>query len=104
MATRRRHDQPLPGGPGPPANRNIPRADDGSLPQCWLLAEWPPEADEPTGCWLATLPAGTPIAELVRLARIRWRIEHDCCAPAQDPLRRDDPHRISRTHDRMLWW
>jgi SRSO17 transposase len=23
------------------------------------------------------LPAGTPVAELVRLARIRWRIEHD---------------------------
>jgi len=60
-----------------PANRDIPRADDGSLPQCWLLAEWPPEADEPTDYWLSNLPAGTPIAELVRLAKIRWRIEHD---------------------------
>jgi SRSO17 transposase len=60
-----------------PANRDIPRAGDGSLPDCWLLAEWPPEADEPTDYWLATLPADTPIADLVRLAKIRWRIEHD---------------------------
>ena len=60
-----------------PANRDIPRADDGSLPDCWLLAEWPPHADEPTDYWLSNLPAGTPVAELVRLAKIRWRIEHD---------------------------
>ena len=60
-----------------PANRDIPRAGDGSLPECWLLAEWPPEADEPTDYWLSTLPAATPIAELVRLAKIRWRVEHD---------------------------
>jgi SRSO17 transposase len=60
-----------------PANRDIPRAPDGSLPQCWLLAEWPPEADEPADYWLSNLPADTPTAELVRLAKIRWRIEHD---------------------------
>jgi SRSO17 transposase len=60
-----------------PANRDIPRANDGSLPDCWLLAEWPPEAGEPTDYWLSTLPAGTPIEELARLAKIRWRIEHD---------------------------
>ncbi len=60
-----------------PANRDIPRADDGSLPECWLLAEWPPEADEPTDYWLSNLPPDTPIAELVRLAKIRWRVEHD---------------------------
>ena len=60
-----------------PANRDIPRADDGSLPGCWLLAEWPPEADEPADYWLSNLPEGTPIDELVRLAKIRWRIEHD---------------------------
>jgi SRSO17 transposase len=60
-----------------PANRGIPRADDGSLPECWLLAEWPPEADEPTDHWLSTLPEDTPVGELVRLAKIRWRIEHD---------------------------
>ena len=60
-----------------PANRDIPRADDGSLPGCWLLAEWPPEADEPTDYWLSDLPGTTPIAGLVRLAKIRWRTGHD---------------------------
>jgi SRSO17 transposase len=60
-----------------PANRDIPCADDGSLPGCWLLAEWPPHAAEPAGYWLSTLPADTPIEELVRLAKIRWRAGHD---------------------------
>ncbi len=60
-----------------PASRRIPRAADGSLPGCWLLAEWPPEADEPAAYWLSDLPEDTPIAKLVRLAKIRWRIEHD---------------------------
>src|SRR3954447_325282 len=53
------------------------RAADGSLPAVGLLAEWPPEAAEPTDYWLSSLPADTPLAELVRLAKIRWRIEHD---------------------------
>jgi SRSO17 transposase len=53
------------------------RAADGSLPAVWLLAEWPPEAAEPTDYWLSSLPADTDLAELVRLAKIRWRIEHD---------------------------
>jgi SRSO17 transposase len=60
-----------------PANRDIPRAADGSLPDCWLLAEWPPEADEPADYWLSNLPADTPLEELARLAKIRWRVEHD---------------------------
>ena len=60
-----------------PANRDIRRAGDGSLPQRWLLAEWPPEAGEPANYWLSNLPEDTPIAELVRQAKIRWRIEHD---------------------------
>jgi SRSO17 transposase len=60
-----------------PANRDIPRGPDGSLPACWLLAEWPPAADEPTDYWLSTLPTDTPIEEIVRLAKIRWRVEHD---------------------------
>src|SRR3954452_5801505 len=45
--------------------------------EVWLLAEWPPQAAEPTDYWLASLPEDTPLAELVRLAKIRWRIEHD---------------------------
>lgn len=60
-----------------PANRTIPRETDGTLPVCWLLAEWPAGAPEPTDYWLATLDEDIPLAELVRLAKIRWRIEHD---------------------------
>ncbi len=60
-----------------PANRNIPRGSDGSLPECRLLAEWPPGEPEPTDYWLSTLPADTRLRDLVRLAKIRWRIEHD---------------------------
>jgi SRSO17 transposase len=52
-------------------------AADGSLPAVWLLTEWPPEEPEPTDYWLATLPADTPLPALVRLAKVRWRIEHD---------------------------
>jgi SRSO17 transposase len=60
-----------------PAGRPIPREADRSLPACWLLAEWPPQADEPSGYWLSTLPGDTSLEELVRLAKIRWRVEHD---------------------------
>ncbi|WP_369265157.1 IS701 family transposase [Streptomyces sp. R35] len=50
---------------------------DGILPDCWLLVEWPEDAEAPTDYWLSNLPAHTPIADLVRLAKVRWRIEHD---------------------------
>ena len=32
---------------------------------------------EPTKYWLSTLPASTSLADLVRLAKLRWRIERD---------------------------
>jgi SRSO17 transposase len=60
-----------------PANRDIPRAEDGSLPECWLIAEWPPGQPEPSDYWLCDLPASTSLRDLVRMAKIRWRIEHD---------------------------
>src|SRR3954467_3075230 len=60
-----------------PANRDIPRNPDGSLDDCWMLVEWPPGEPEPTDYWLSNLPADTPLRTLVRLAKIRWRIEHD---------------------------
>ncbi|KLL10590.1 DDE endonuclease [Protofrankia sp. BMG5.30] len=60
-----------------PTAKALTRADDRSLPECWLLAEWPPGKAEPTDYWLSTLPADIPLRQLVRLAKIRWRIEHD---------------------------
>lgn len=51
--------------------RTEPRAEE------WLLIEWPRGDAEPTKYWLSTLPATTPVADLVRLAKLRWRIERD---------------------------
>jgi DDE superfamily endonuclease len=51
-----------------PASRHVAREADRSFSTSWLLAEWPPEADEPSGYWLATLPEDPPVVELVRLA------------------------------------
>jgi len=47
------------------------------LPLRWLLAEWPTGQAEPIRYWLSNLPLSTPIVELVRLAKLRWRIEGD---------------------------
>jgi SRSO17 transposase len=49
----------------------------GELPVRWLLAEWPAGQPEPVKYWLANLPDDTPLVELVRLAKLRWRVEHD---------------------------
>lgn len=53
----------------------------------WLLVEWPEGATEPSDYWLAHLVGplallspdadGDALAALVRLAKLRWRIEHD---------------------------
>ena len=51
--------------------------EDGVLPERWLLAEWPADKDEPVKYWLSNLPPQTPIVTLVRLAKLRWRVEHD---------------------------
>lgn len=50
---------------------------DGVLPARTLLVEWPAGQDAPTGYWISNLPAATPVADLVRWAKMRWRIEHD---------------------------
>ena len=82
-----------------PANRDIPRAADGSLPECWLVAEWPPHADEPTDYWLSNLPrrhshqrAGAagqdPVAGRARLPRAENR-------PGPGPLRGPLVHRLA---------
>jgi SRSO17 transposase len=59
-----------------PAN-DAQRQDDGVLPERWLLAEWPAGKDAPTKYWLSNLPADTTIGTLVKLAKLRWRVEHD---------------------------
>ncbi len=42
-----------------------------------LLIEWPSGESEPTRYWLSTVPRPVELAELVRLVKIRWRIERD---------------------------
>jgi SRSO17 transposase len=57
--------------------RRLARAADQELPVRWLLAEWPHGEPAPTKYWLSSLPEVTPLVELVRLARLRWRVEQD---------------------------
>ena len=51
--------------------RSKPRAEE------WFMVEWPEGDAEPSKYWLATLPPETPLAELVDIAKLRWRIERD---------------------------
>ncbi|MEU0375647.1 IS701 family transposase [Streptomyces sp. NPDC006283] len=61
-----------------PAGREIRDATEGvELAECWVLAEWPAKEAEPVQFWLSDLPADTPLTTLVRLAKLRWRIEND---------------------------
>jgi SRSO17 transposase len=46
-------------------------------PTEWLLAEWPEGDPAPTKYWLSTMPPDTSMEMLVRLAKVRWRIERD---------------------------
>jgi SRSO17 transposase len=43
----------------------------------WLICEWPRDEDTPAKYYLSTLPATTSHRELVRFAKLRWRIERD---------------------------
>jgi SRSO17 transposase len=54
-----------------------PSAWDGVLPALTLVTQWPTGEKTPTEYWLTSLPADTPLRHLVRLAKMRWRIEHD---------------------------
>jgi SRSO17 transposase len=63
-----------------PANIDLRRAAHNAgeeLPVRWLLCEWPSKEQEPTKYWLSNLPADTPLKQLVRLAKMRFRIEQD---------------------------
>jgi SRSO17 transposase len=57
------------------ANGDGLRADPS--PEEWLLIEWPAGDAKPSRFWLATLPADISPTELVRLTKLRWRIERD---------------------------
>jgi SRSO17 transposase len=52
-------------------NRHQPRAAE------WLLIEWPRSEAAPTKYWLSTMPSDIQLSALVRLAKLRWRIERD---------------------------
>jgi len=73
----------IPIRPASRAMRDLVRAEhggrdwDGVLPEATLLVEWPPGETQPTDYWITNLPASTPLKKLVRLAKIRWRVEHD---------------------------
>jgi SRSO17 transposase len=81
-----------------PAHRDhlrvVPRASE------LLLMEWPRGESEPTRYWLSTLPPGTALADLVRLAKIRWRIERDF-QELKDEIGLD--HYEGRGRRRLIW-
>jgi len=43
----------------------------------WLLIQWPVDQAEPSKYWLSTLPLHSSLVELVKTAKMRWRIERD---------------------------
>jgi SRSO17 transposase len=49
----------------------------GPQPEQWLLIEWPIRTQEPSGYWLASLPAKLPLKRLVEISKHRWVIERD---------------------------
>jgi SRSO17 transposase len=58
-----------------PAHRDALRSE--PRPMEWLLIEWPPAEEQPTNYWLSTVPEDVDLAELIALAKLRWRIERD---------------------------
>jgi SRSO17 transposase len=58
-----------------PAHRDYWRS--APRPEEWLLIEWPKGESEPTKYWLSNLPQDMALANLVDMAKLRWRIERD---------------------------
>jgi SRSO17 transposase len=46
-------------------------------PRQWLLIQWPPSEKEPSKYWFSNLPSQAGLRRLVRLAKIRWRVEQN---------------------------
>jgi len=57
------------------AERHVQRA--APSEEVWLLIEWPQEEKAPSKYSLCSLPADMPLKELVRLSKLRWRVERD---------------------------
>jgi SRSO17 transposase len=47
------------------------------LEPVWVLIEWPADIAAPTKYWFSNLPEGTSLRRLVRLAKLRWRVEQN---------------------------
>ena len=58
-----------------PASRDHKRV--APHPVQWLVVEWPEGEAEPTKYWLSTLPEDMPLAGLIDVIKLRWRIERD---------------------------
>jgi SRSO17 transposase len=43
----------------------------------WLLCQWFDDKPAPSKFWLSNLPATTSVRTLIRLAKLRWRVERD---------------------------
>ncbi len=58
-----------------PAHRDERHAEPRALE--WRLIEWPTGEPAPTTYWLSTVADDVALEDLVRLAKLRWRIERD---------------------------
>ncbi len=58
-----------------PAHRDDNRAE--PWPEEWVLIEWPDGDKEPIKYWLSTVSADIDLNEMVRITKLRWRIERD---------------------------
>jgi SRSO17 transposase len=58
-----------------PAHRDEERAEPHA--EEWLLIEWPRGEAEPVKYWISTLPSGTKLKALVKIAKHRWIVERD---------------------------
>jgi SRSO17 transposase len=47
------------------------------LASVWVLIEWPADTAAPTKYWFSNLPEGVSLRRLVRLAKLRWRVEQN---------------------------
>jgi SRSO17 transposase len=47
------------------------------LEQVWVLIQWPTDEKAATKYWFSNLPRDTSLKRLVRLAKLRWRVEQN---------------------------